>query len=149
MSELGRVSPSLVLLLLFFRFGAPITVNKNRPVNLDLRTIKLPVMARASILHRISGFVLFLSLPCLIYSLQMSLASAESFDAIRTSLSSGLTHLAFVVALMAITYHLIAGIRHLIMDMGHGESLEGGQKFATAVLVLGIGAALAVGVWVW
>lgn len=124
-------------------------MNKKRPVNLDLMTIQLPVTAKASILHRLSGLFLFLCLPCLLYVLQQSLQSAESFDAINSALNSGITRIVFSLAVMAVVYHLIAGIRHLIMDLGHGETLEGGQLGATIVLVGGIAAALAVGIWVW
>lgn len=124
-------------------------MNKNRPVNLDLRTIKLPVMAQASILHRLSGLFLFLSLPCLLYVLQLSLTSPEGFASVQQSLSTGISSLFWVLTLMALTYHLVAGIRHLIMDLGHGETLEGGRRGATIVLVFGIGLSVAVGVWAW
>lgn len=124
-------------------------MNKKRPVNLDLMTIQMPLTAKASILHRLSGIFLFLSLPCLLYVLQQSLQSAESFDAITAALNSGLTQAVFSLAAMALVYHLIAGIRHLIMDLGHGETLEGGKLGATIVLFGGIIAALIVGIWLW
>ncbi len=124
-------------------------MNKKRPVNLDLTTIQLPVTAKASILHRVSGIFLFLCLPCLLYVLQQSLHSADSFEAIRNSLNSGITRVVLSLAVMAVVYHLIAGIRHLIMDMGHGETLEGGQLGARIVLFGGIAAAVLAGVWVW
>lgn len=60
----------------------------NRPVNLDIGTIKLPITAYASILHRISGVVLFVAVGILLWMLDASLASEESFN----SLKQGLTH---------------------------------------------------------
>ena len=124
-------------------------MNKKRPVNLNLSTIQLPVMAKASILHRLSGIFLFLCLPCLLYVLQQSLRSPEDFNAIKSTLDSGVVRILFSLVAMARVYHLIAGVRHLIMDLGHGETLEGGRLGASIVLFGGILAALAVGIWVW
>ncbi len=55
-------------------------VNSKRPVNLDLRTIKLPVTAYTSILHRISGVILFLGIAVLLFALDKSLSSEEGFE---------------------------------------------------------------------
>ena len=125
------------------------TVNKKRPVNLDLRTIRMPITAKSSILHRLSGVFLFLSLPCLLYVLQQSLASEDGFEGIRAVLSGGVSHIAFVLAIMAVAFHLVAGVRHMIMDAGYGETLSGGKQGAIAVLIIGLGLALALGVWAW
>lgn len=109
----------------------------NRPVNLDLLSIKFPVPAIASILHRISGVAIFVLIPVLLYALQESLASAERFDAVVNGFLGGLVGggLMFLV-LAGLIYHLIAGCKHLIMDMGIGETLEGGRLLAWLVLGL-------------
>lgn len=91
-------------------------MNSQRPVNLDLRTIKLPVTAYTSILHRISGVILFLGLVVLLYGLDMSLASEESFEELKACLASPLAKLVIWGLLSALLYHLVAGIRHLFMD---------------------------------
>ncbi len=120
-----------------------------RPVNLDIGTIKLPITAYVSILHRASGVVLIGAIAILLGLLSYSLKSAEDFAAVQACLSSVPMKLLMWAVLAAFIYHLLAGIKHLVMDMGIGETLEGGKTGAVLVLVFTvIGVALA-GVWVW
>jgi succinate dehydrogenase / fumarate reductase, cytochrome b subunit len=124
-------------------------VNDKRPVNLDLTTIKFPVTALASISHRVAGVALFVALPILLWMLDRSLASPESFADLQTLLSAPLAKLVIWGILAAVIYHLVAGIKHLIMDWGIGETLEGGRRGAIlSFIVAGVLIALA-GVWVW
>lgn len=116
-------------------------MKSNRPVNLSLSTVlavnmKSPV-AIASILHRISGVVIFLLIPVLLYVLQQSLASEAAFAAVKTDVLGGLVggFLVFV-ALAGLIYHFVVGAKHLVQDFGIGETLEGGRLFATLALVL-------------
>ena len=125
------------------------TVNDKRPVNLDLTTIKFPVTAIASITHRISGVVLFLALPILLWMLDRSLASPEGFTDMQALASGALAKLVLWGILAALIYHLVAGIRHLFMDVGIGESLEGGRRGAFTVFAVSIVLILLAGVWVW
>mgnify|MGYP000939289512 FL=1 len=120
-----------------------------RPVNLDIGTIKLPITANVSILHRASGVALIGAIAILLGLLSYSLKSAEDFAAVQACLSSVPMKLLMWAVLAAFIYHLLAGIKHLVMDMGIGETLEGGKTGAVLVLVFTvIGVALA-GVWVW
>ncbi len=120
-----------------------------RPVNLDIGTIKLPITAYVSILHRASGVALIGAIAILLGLLSYSLKSAEDFAAVQACLSSVPMKLLMWAVLAAFIYHLLAGIKHLVMDMGIGETLEGGKTGAVLVLVFTvIGVALA-GVWVW
>ncbi|ACR12561.1 succinate dehydrogenase, cytochrome b556 subunit [Teredinibacter turnerae T7901] len=121
----------------------------NRPVNLDISTIKLPVTAYVSILHRVSGVVLLAGVLVLLYMLDMSLTSEESFDELKELLASPLAKIVLWGVLSALAYHFVAGVRHLIMDAGVGESLEGGKRGAKVALVLAIVLIIAAGVWVW
>jgi succinate dehydrogenase / fumarate reductase, cytochrome b subunit len=124
-------------------------VNDKRPVNLDLTTIKFPVTALASISHRVAGVALFVALPILLWMLDRSLASPESFADLQTLLAAPLAKLVIWGILAAVIYHLVAGIKHLIMDWGIGETLEGGRRGAIlSFIVAGVLIALA-GVWVW
>jgi succinate dehydrogenase / fumarate reductase cytochrome b subunit len=124
-------------------------VTDKRPVNLDIGTIKLPITAYVSILHRASGVVLIGAIAILLGLLSYSLKSAEDFAAVQACLSSVPMKLLMWAVLAAFIYHLLAGIKHLVMDMGIGETLEGGKTGAVLVLVFTvIGVALA-GVWVW
>lgn len=124
-------------------------MNSQRPVNLDLRTIKLPVTAYTSILHRISGVILFVGLIVLLYGLDMSLASEESFEELKACLTSPLAKLVIWGLLSALLYHLVAGIRHLIMDAGVGETLEGGKTGSKIVIAVAVVLIVLAGVWVW
>lgn len=121
----------------------------NRPVNLDIGTIKLPITAYASILHRISGVVLFVAAGILLWTLDASLASEESFNSLKHKLAHPLVKLVFWGILVALGYHLLAGVRHLIMDFGIGETLEGGARGAKIVLVGGVILAVLSGAWIW
>lgn len=124
-------------------------MNSQRPVNLDLRTIKLPVTAYTSILHRISGVILFLGIAVLLFALDKSLASEEGFEQVKACLASPLAKLVIWGLLSALLYHLVAGVRHLIMDLGIGETLEGGKLGSKIVLVVSALLIVLVGVWVW
>lgn len=124
-------------------------MNKDRPVNLDISTIKLPAAALVSILHRISGVVLFAVVALLLYMLDASLESEQGFADMAAAFDSIPAKLILWASLAALIYHLLAGIRHLFMDLGIGESLEGGRRGAVAVLVLSVILILLVGVWLW
>lgn len=121
-------------------------MNRKRPVNLDLATIRFPVPAIASIFHRISGFALFGLLPLVLWGFQESLASADAFQAL---LDSPLYRIAAVLVLAGVVYHLVAGIKHLVMDLGIGETLEGGRRLAIATLAVSAVLIVILGVWAW
>ena len=120
-----------------------------RPVNLDITTIKFPLAAITSILHRISGVGLFFGIGILLYFLQLSLSSEAGFNQALQLLDSSLIKVLMWMILMAVFYHLIAGLKHLLLDIGIGESKEGANTGATIVLLLFVIAAAAGGVWVW
>ncbi|KPH02412.1 MULTISPECIES: succinate dehydrogenase, cytochrome b556 subunit [Pseudomonas] len=124
-------------------------MNSQRPVNLDLRTIKLPVTAYTSILHRISGVILFVSLAIMLYALDKSLDSEEGFGQVKACLTSPLAKLVIWGILSALLYHLVAGVRHLIMDMGIGETLEGGKLGSKIVIAVSVVVIVLAGVWIW
>lgn len=125
-------------------------VKDNRPVNLDIGTIKLPITAYASILHRISGIAIFVGVAVLLCLLDSSLESAESFNTVKKTLADDfLVKLIVWATLCGFIYHICAGVKHLIMDMGIGETLEGGKKGATIVLTVAPVLMLLAGVWVW
>jgi len=124
-------------------------VNKKRPVNLDIGTFRLPITAYVSILHRVSGVVLLAVTGLLLWMLDISLSSEEGFASIRAGFANPWLQLLLWGMLAAVAYHLVAGIRHMIMDFGIGESLEGGVLGARLVLVIAGLLILLVGVWIW
>ena len=116
----------------------PVVGNK-RPVNLDIGTIKLPITSYVSILHRVSGVVLFFSVAIFLWMLESSLASEESFNQLAETFNNPICQFIIWGSLAALAYHAVAGIRHLIMDMGYGEdSFESGRNSARAAVVLAL-----------
>lgn len=111
--------------------------------------MRLPITAWASITHRASGVFLFAAMAFLIWALDMSLRSPESFAALQDILTSPVARLILLVIMAALIYHSLAGIRHLVMDFGIGESLEGGTFSARLVIVLSIVLTLLAGLWIW
>lgn len=123
-------------------------MNKKRPVNLDIRTIQLPLTALTSILHRISGILLFIFLALMLYTLAKSLDSEQGFNEIKGMLSSPFGKISTWVVYSSFVYHLVAGIRHLIMDIGIGHTLDGSKRGSITVIVLS-GLLIAVGgLWI-
>ncbi|WP_444998518.1 succinate dehydrogenase, cytochrome b556 subunit [Aliikangiella sp. IMCC44359] len=123
-------------------------MNNNRPVNLNLAAFKFPVTSISSILHRVSGVLLFLSVPFCLWALQQSL-TPSGFGELKVLLSGVIGKLAVWLILSMLAYHIIAGVRHLLMDAGIGESLEGGRMGSYAAIVLGAVVAVILGVWIW
>jgi len=120
-----------------------------RPVNLDLTSIRFPITAIASILHRVSGVILFFGSFILLGWLGLSLESEAGFADAVGLLDSGF--FAFVIwgVLAALSYHFVAGLKHLLMDMGYGETLESGPMFAKISMAIAAILIVLMGVWVW
>lgn len=121
----------------------------NRPVNLDIGTIRMPITAYASISHRISGVIMVVASFLLLWALDASLSSAEGFARLGELLANPLVKVVMWGIAVALLYHSLAGIRHLVMDFGIGESLEGGILTARIVFVLTAFGAVLLGVFLW
>ena len=117
------------------------------PVFLNLARIRFPIGAIASIAHRVSGVLLFIALPVLAALLDASLRSEAGFASVRGLLSSPLALVVSGVLAWALVHHVLAGIRHLLMDVGIGGELE--RARASARLVLFAAPALALLLLVW
>ena len=114
-------------------------VDKKRPVNLDFGTIKFPITACVSILHRVSGVVTLFALAILLWLLDQSLASEQSFEAVSNILSYPIAQFLIWGSLVALAYHTVAGIRHLVMDLGIGEeSFNSGRISAWIAVVIAV-----------
>ncbi len=127
-------------------------MNNKRPTNLnlsDLRTIKQPVTAISSLLHRITGIVLFLAIPFLLWGLSKTLASESQYNSLTLFLDTTLGLLTVWVILVSLSYHVLAGIRHLFMDLGIGESFATAKRTSWLVISLAGLAAILWGVWLW
>lgn len=124
-------------------------MKSNRPVNLDLTKFKFPLTAITSIIHRLSGIILFFCIPLLLGYLSCSLSSADSFAAVVSSLHTGWGKLISWLVIAAVLYHLIAGIRHLFMDQGIGETKGSSKITAIVMLVIYVIMIVLAGVYVW
>ena len=118
-----------------------------RPVNLDIGTMKLPITAYVSILHRVSGIALFGAIAVLLWMLDASLSTPESFAALQECMQAWWAKAIVWLIVAGLAYHTVMGVRHMIMDFGIGESLEGGRLGAKLALVIAIAAMVAAGVW--
>ncbi|QUX92361.1 succinate dehydrogenase, cytochrome b556 subunit [Marinomonas sp. A3A] len=125
-------------------------MNKKRPVNLDILTISMPVTAIVSILHRVTGIILFVGLAFLFYAFDLSLESQEGFDQVVNALQTNFL-VKFVIwgVVSALMYHFVAGVKHLFMDMGYFEELESGRSAAIANIVIAAVLIVLAGVWIW
>jgi succinate dehydrogenase / fumarate reductase cytochrome b subunit len=124
-------------------------MNQNRPKYLDLTRIKLPVPGLVSILHRISGFGLFLFLPLLLWLLQSSLDSPDSYVRYRDAFAHPLVKLVLIGLLWAFLHHLFAGLRFLMLDIHYGTSLTAARNSSRAVLGVSIVLTIVLGVSLW
>ena len=114
----------------------------------DIMRYRFPIVALASILHRISGLIIFLLIPFVLWLLRASLASPQEFLLVQDFMGSMWVSLLIWLVASATFYHLLAGIKHLIMDMGHLEEKNTGRIASIVVLLLGISGAILMGVWV-
>ncbi|HJV24131.1 MAG TPA: succinate dehydrogenase, cytochrome b556 subunit [Aromatoleum sp.] len=105
------------------------------PKFLNLWQIRFPIGAVASIGHRISGVLLLLCLPPLALSLDRSLHSEAEFEALRELVSAPSRALLLTVVVWAAAHHLLAGLRHLLMDVGAGSRLAQARISAWAVIL--------------
>jgi succinate dehydrogenase / fumarate reductase cytochrome b subunit len=125
-------------------------VKTKRPVNLDIGSIKLPITSYVSILHRISGVVLFFAVALLLCAFDSSLESEQSFQSLKQSLSNPLVKFIIWAALAVLAYHFFAGVRHLIMDIGIcEESFESGRRSAWVVVALVFIVIISISGWIY
>ncbi|MBS0435770.1 MAG: succinate dehydrogenase, cytochrome b556 subunit [Proteobacteria bacterium] len=113
---------------------------------------RLPPAGIVSILHRISGVVMFLLMPFVIWMFDTSVSSEISFDVFRSAFAAGVgfipgwfLKLVALGLIWAYLHHLIAGIRHLWMDATHAVTKEFGHSSAIATLALSVLLTLALG----
>lgn len=123
-------------------------MNHTRPKNLNLFTIHFPLPAIISILHRVSGFFLFLLIPFLLWSLDFSL-TLTGFETIQQWFDHFYMRVILWLILIPFCFHLLAGCRHLLMDIHIGETLKGGRKSALLVFIFSFLSMILVGIWLW
>lgn len=113
-----------------------------RPVFLDLTKIKMPVGALTSIGHRISGVVLAIGVPFIVYLLALSLKDEQSFARASSLLRLVPVKAALVILVWAFSHHVLAGVRHLLSDFNIGSPLRSARPSAWLVNLVGIALAV-------
>ena len=123
---------------------------KPRPVYLNLVRIRLPLPGIVSILHRVSGAVLFLiGLPLLLAGVQASLASPESFAALRAMASGPLAKIILIGLIWGYIHHFCAGLRYLLLDIHQFIELKPARQSSVVVLACSLVLTLVIAVRLW
>lgn len=120
-----------------------------RPINLELTTLHFPITAITSIMHRLSGIAIFLLLPLMLFFLQESLFSLESYNHLQVMLQRPIFKILLWFFASSLTYHFMAGIRHMLADIGMGEEINQARISAIILLVLTVLTTVILGVWIW
>jgi succinate dehydrogenase / fumarate reductase cytochrome b subunit len=122
---------------------------KSRPKHLNLLQIRFPVMAIVSGLHRISGAVLFLFLPLLLWLWQESVVSQQTFERFSAVVASPFTKIVLLGLLWGYLHHVCAGIRHLALDLHIGIDLPAARASGMAVMAVSIALTVVIGALLW
>lgn len=128
---------------------ADAALKKKRPVYLDIVRIRLPLPGFVSILHRISGVLLFGLAFWLLALLDRSLASPEGYAEVRATMAQPLAKLVLLGVGWAFLHHFCAGIRYLFIDMHIGVDLAPARATSWAVLAVSLALTLVLGAWLW
>jgi succinate dehydrogenase / fumarate reductase cytochrome b subunit len=127
----------------------PVAKKKKRPLWYNINPLNLPVPGFVSILHRVSGALLFLGLIWFLFLLDMSLASETGFARFRGYVAHPVVKLAMLGFLWAYLHHLCAGVRHLFLDLDTGVELRAARRSAVAVLLAGLALTALIGSLLW
>ena len=118
----------------------------------DLPSYRWPLAALVSGAHRLSGVLMFLLLPFILWLFDKSVSSEISFGQFTAAFSSGLgifggwfIKLVVLALIWAYLHHLFAGVRHLYMDVSHNTTKDFGRRSAATVLVASLGLTLILG----
>lgn len=123
---------------------------KPRPIYLNLFAIRQPVPAIISILHRVSGVLLILvGIPVLLWFVDASLASPERYSGAYGALTSWFGRLVLLALAWSVFHHVLAGIRHLLLDIHLGLDLAPARRSAAIVLFVALLLTLACAVRLW
>lgn len=121
----------------------------NRPIFLNIASIRLPIPGIVSILHRISGVLLFASLPLLLWLFSGTLDRADAFESYRIFVAHPLVKIGLLGLLWAYLHHALAGIRFLLLDMHKGLELNTARATAKTVMTLSLFCTAVLGAWLW
>ena len=121
----------------------------DRPVNLNLFTISFPFVAIVSITHRITGVALFVGIGFALYALQIALASPQGFAEAQALLKTPLAIFIFVGLLFVMVFHVLAGLKHLMLDFHMGDTFDAARNGAVFVAVGSVVVTAVLGAMLW
>lgn len=121
-----------------------------RPKNMDMTTMKLPIMGVASILHRVSAVIIWISLAYFLPILYISLRSAQGFATIETMLIESFIAQFLTWGFMtAAGYYIFGGLKHVIQEFGYFETLQDGKLISQIAIGLGVVLSVVFGIRIW
>ena len=126
-----------------------LTAKKKRPLWYNLSPLNLPLPGLVSILHRVSGALLFLGLVWFLFLLDMSLASESGFARFRVYVAHPLVKLSLLAFLWAYLHHFCAGIRYLFLDIDKGMGLPAARASSYAVFAVSLALTALLGMRLW
>lgn len=127
------------------------TSNKN-PTNIGIMSIiryNFPIQAIVSILHRISGVILFIFIPLVLWAFNNSLYSKQSFTKLMHCFNYFWVEFVIWVFMSMLAWHLCAGVKHLCMDLGHFETKLSSKIASYLCIIIAIALISLLGVWIW
>ena len=120
-----------------------------RPVNLNLFVFRFPLAAIVSITHRITGVILFAGVAFALYAFDLAVASEQGFAAAKALVAHPLGMFVLLGLIATLTFHIIAGLKHLLMDFHVGDTVGAAFFGSIAVIVLTIVLTGAIGIILW
>ena len=115
----------------------------------DMLHFRWPIVALVSITHRITGLLLFIGIGFGLYGLDMSLSSEAEFRTLAGILGALPGKIVLWLLLSALAYHFVAGIKHLLLDLGIGETLAGSRGASLASIGISLALILLAGLWIF
>jgi len=115
----------------------------------QLRTYRLPPAGLVSILHRLSGVLLFLMLPVLLWMFELSLKTESTYEQLRMTAGNVIIKLVLLAVIWAMLHHLVAGIRYLALDLHIGIAKEPARRSALLVLAISLPLTLVAALWLF
>ena len=124
-------------------------MKSQRPIFLNLFAITLPLAGVVSFAHRVTGIALFVGIAFALYALDMALASPEGFAAAGAMMQTGFARFIMLGLLFVLVFHIVAGIKHLLLDFHVGDSLAAARAGAIIVVVVSLLVTAVLGALLW
>ncbi|MDK1288648.1 succinate dehydrogenase, cytochrome b556 subunit [Pseudoalteromonas umbrosa] len=125
-------------------------MRKERPTNLAIQTMALPITAYASILHRVSGVIVWAALVALLPLLIFAIQSQDNFNTLSVLFTENFLAQFIVWGLLtALGYYCLGTVKHIIQEFGYCEELASGCMISRVAIGLGIVLSVGIGVWIW